>query len=287
MTSSTESSCLSRDHQTATIAPVSTASSHGCLGNKLSSASVVGFQPASSMVRTSNHDNSIRAFDGPGTSVKSSLDLEYSVPVTVQSDKKHVNIISSSVTCASYAPLSIQHFCHNEETHSSSSYCGAGQERIGQGNEQNMGDSKDRPLVLDDSDSNFETSHDHIEASPDHVKASHDHIEASLDHNMVSHDHIEVSHDHIEASHDIHMRNNNEHSETLHIHRNSKNEDSKASHDQSKASHDTQNNKHDRQKVASLVVCVLNPYLKKGRIANKVWKIMCLNFAELFLETKF
>ena len=254
MTSSTESSSLNRDHQTATTSTVSTASSHGCLGNKLSLASVVGFQPASSMVRTSNHDNIIRTFNGPDTSMKSSLDLEYSVPVTVQSDKKHVNIISSPVTCASYAPLSIQHLCHNEETHSSSSYCGAGQERMGQGSEQNMGDSKDRPLVIDDSDSNFETSHDHIEASPDHIKASHDHIK---------------------ASHDIHMSNNSECSEALHIHRKSKNEGSKASHDHSKASHDAQNNKHDRQKVASLVVCVLNPYLKKGRIANKVWKIMC------------
>lgn len=252
--SSVKSSSPIRDHQSS-------------IGNKWSSTAVVGFQPASSVLKARSPDTSSitsgRTLSLPGSSMEST---EYA-PMTDHNDKKCVSIKSSSVTQSS--SVTVRHCCSSEKTHPS--HYESPQEMMRHGDD--VGDSKEHPLVIDDSSSScIDTSHDHIEESHEHSEASHDHNETSHDHDKASHDHSEASHDHNEASHDHtkashdHMRSN-EHSEASHdVHRN-KSERTKT--------HDTHMNhvhssSHDKQKVANLVVCILNPYLKKGRIANKV-----------------
>ena len=166
------------------------------------------------MVKSSNHPDtsstSSRDVTVPSTSMNASPDLEH-VPIT---DDKHSGISSVNDT-SSCGPWAIKHFCSNEEiTNPSSSHHEAPREHSS-GQHNDVGDCRENPLVLDDSNSNIEGSHDHIEPSHD----------------------IHMSNEHTEASHDVHV---------------------------------SHSSKHDRQKVASLVVCILNPYLKKGRITNKV-----------------
>lgn len=226
--SSTKSPILITEHQctiTTTAITTTTTTTHGCLSNKLSLSSVVGFQSASSMLKSSNQPDtsstsstSSREVTIPRTSMNASPDLEH-VPI-----RDKYNGISSVNDASSYGPWIIKHFCSNEEDANplpSSSYHEAPQ---GSSSElsDDVGSCRENPLVLDDSSSNIEISHDHHEASHDHTQASHD---------------IHMSNEHSEASHDAHV---------------------------------SHSSKHDKQKVASLVVYVLNPYLKKGRITNKV-----------------
>ena len=227
---STKSPILITEHQST----ITTTTSHGCLGNKLSSLSVVGFQSASSMLKSSNpitSSSSSRTVTIPSTSMNesNSLDLVH-VPITDQSDKKCSGSSSMNHTL-SCGPLTIKHFCsYEEETDPSSSSYYEAPQRYSSGECNDMGDHRENPLVVDDSSSSIEISHDHHEGSHDHNKASHDHV----------------------SPHDTHMSSNSEHTEASH------------------ATHVSHSSKHNKQKVASLVVCVLNPYLKKGRIANKV-----------------
>lgn len=150
--------------------------------------------------------------------------------VTCQNDED----ISKMDHVMLFGQSNIKHFCYNENnSHTSppsSSSCHAH-------HQERMGYSSERVDVGDSKHNPLVIDDSSIEVSHDQSKGSHDHHEASHAHNEVSHDHNEASHDHNEVSHDAHMRHNN---------------------------------KHDKQKVANLVVCVLNPYLKKGRIANKV-----------------
>ena len=260
------------------------------IGKKWSSTTVVGFQSASSMLKAYNPDTSSitsgRTLSLPGTSMESS---EYA-PITEQSDKKRLSAKSSSITQAS--SLTVKHFCSNEETYPSlSSHHEGVQEMI---IHNDMGSSKEHPLLIDDSSSCIDTSHDHIETSHEHSEVSHDQNETSHDHNKASHDHSKVSYDPMKSN-DKHSEVSHDQNETSHAHNEGSRDHSKASHDpmkstdeHSKVSHDTHrrrskgdhtkthdthtnhSNDHDKQKVANLVVCILNPYLKKGRIANKV-----------------
>ena len=230
------------------------------IGKKWSSTTVVGFQSASSMLKACNPDTSSitsgRTLSLPGTSMESSE----CAPVTDQNDKKHLSTKSSLVTEAS---STVKRFCSNEETHPSLSSHHEGVQEMMIHND--IGSSKEHPLLIDDSSSScIDTSHDHIETS-------HEHSEVSHDQNETSHDHNKASHDHSKASHDP-MKSNDEHSKVSHdTHRRR----SKGDHTKTHDTHTNHSNDHDKQKVANLVVCILNPYLKKGRIANKVWEVIC------------
>ena len=193
------------------------------------------------MLKSSSPDTSStssRAFPIPSTSVNPSLDRGHA-PSTDQSDKKYSDSGSVNHTLL-YAPLTIKHFCSNEETNPSSSSSLYHEVREGCSSEQDndVGDCRENPLVVDDSNGsgNMEISHDHYEASHDHI-----------------------------PPHDIHMSSNNEHTGASH--------DTRVSH----------SSKYNKQKVASLVVCVLNPYLKKGRISNKVMCFVCVSICALKL----
>ena len=240
--SSVKSSSPIREHQP-TIAIATTTSS---VGNKWSSTAVVGFQPASSVLKAHSPDTSSvssgRTLSLPGSSMESS---EYA-PMTDQNDKKYVSTKSSTVTQST--SFTVRHFCSNEETHSSLLSHHESPQEVTRHSDglTDVGDSKEHPLVIDDSSSCIDTSYDHTEAS---------------------HDHNERSHDHNKVSHDRMRSNNDEHSETSNDVCRSKSERTKT-HD----THMNHSSSHDKQKVANLVVCILNPYLKKGRIANKVWE---------------
>lgn len=199
---------------------------------KPSSVSLVGFQSASNLLKTSTGVTTTSTTTISSTSVKSSLNCVGCPPLTDQCDKKFND--DSKFSAVNHklpsSMLSRQFYPIAESRSSSLSYYEASQGRMGH---NSVGDSKECPLVIDDSNSSIEASHDHIE---------------------VSHDPSEALHDHIEASHDTHMSSSNEHS-------------TKALHN----IHMSYSNKQDKQKVANLVVCILNPYLKKGRIASKVW----------------
>ena len=147
--------------------------------------------------------------------MNASPDLEH-LPITDNKYSSSVNDTSLS------APWTIKHFCSNEEDANPSSSSSSSSPRKHSSEQHNVGDCRENPLVLDDSSSGIEISHDQHEALHDHIKPSHD---------------IYMSNEHTEASHDAHV---------------------------------SHSSKHDKQKVASLVVCILNPYLKKGRITNKV-----------------
>ena len=178
---------------------------------------------------------------------------------------------------SSVTPLAIKHFCCNEESYPSPSYHEAPQGGSS-GGCSDVGGSLENPLLIDDSSSSskFGISHDHHKASHGHHKVSHDHHEAShdqasRDYHETSHDHHEPLHDYSEVSHD-HIRASHDHIPRygIHVSNSSKDKHTEASHD----GHMSHNSKNDKQKVASLVVCVLNPYLKKGRITNKVMFII-------------
>lgn len=241
VTSSTKSTNLIIEHH-CTV----TTTSHGSLGGQQTSTPTVGFQSASSLLKTSNFlDTDITSsitLAIPSTSMKSSTTVEHT-PMTYQRDKIFNDNTKSTLAnrVLSFGPDSSYKVTPTitsvELTHPSLlSHQETSHETMGCNSRYtDVGDTREHPLVIDD---NSETSHDYSEAS----------------------------HDHSMTSHDIHMSNDNEHC-------------TEASHDYSVASHDTHmshNSKHDKQKVANLVVCVLNPYLKKGRIANKVME--CIGF---------
>ena len=225
------------------------------IGKKWSSTTVVGFQSASSMLKACNPDTSSitsgRTLSLPGTSMESSE----CAPITEQNDKKHLSTKSSLITEAS--SLTVKRFCSNEETHPSLSSHHEGVQEMMIHND--MGSSKEHPLLIDDSSSCIDTSHDHIETSHEHSEVSHDQNETSHDHNEASHDPMKSNDEHSKVSHDTHRRR------------------SKGDHTKTHDTHTNHSNDHDKQKVANLVVCILNPYLKKGRIANKVWEVICIN----------
>ena len=238
------------------------------------------------MLKSDTGITSIRTYTLSSKPTAASVNLA----VTEHSNEQY-NECSSVNHTSSVTPLTIKHFCCNEENYPSPSYHDALQ-GDSSGECSDAGGSRGNPLLIDDnsSSSNFGVSHDHHEAS--HDQALHDHHEAS--HDQALHDHHEASHDqalhdhhkasHDQASHDYHEASH-DYSEVLHNHIRASHDhiprygihiSSSSKHKHTEASHDghmSHTSKNDKQKVASLVVCVLNPYLKKGKIANKV---MCI-----------
>lgn len=234
---------------------------------------MVGFQSASSILKASNPAGHVTD-DRTSPILSTSVDPPLNIPKIDQSDKDfNENIKSTSINhatasgseCSSKFTPTIRHFYP--------SYHKAPQRAMdGSPGHSDIVGSKEHPLVInDDSSSSSEVSRSHSEASHDHNEVSHDHNEVSHDHSTALHDHNKVSHDHNEASH-VHIKASRDHNERTGLSHNSRDGISGLHH--AKASHDAHmshsKGKHDKQKVASLVVSVLNPYLKNGGISSKV-----------------